>query len=143
MKRLFNTNLNLESTHLMLLVIRIAVAAFMLTHGYPKLQKLLAGGEIQFGDPIGVGVHTSLVLAVFAEFVCSILIFLGLATRLATLPLIVTMAIAVFIVHAADPFVNKELGLLYLLIYLVLLVVGAGKYSIDQLISRNSHRRRR
>ena len=143
MKRLFNTNLNLESTHLILLLVRITVAAFMLTHGYPKLQKLLAGGEIQFGDPIGVGVHTSLVLAVFAEFACSILIFLGLATRLATLPLIVTMAIAVFIVHATDAFGNKELGLLYLLIYLVLLVVGAGKYSIDQLISRNSHRRRR
>lgn len=143
MKKLFNTNFNHEGIHFMLLVARVAIAAFMLVHGYQKLLSLTAGGEIQFGDPIGVGPVASLVLAVFAEFVCSILLLLGLATRLATIPLIVTMLVAVFVIHGADGFDKKELGLHYLLVYVFLLVAGAGKYSIDNIISRNLNSRRR
>ena len=56
MKRLFNTNFNHESLHFMLLVLRICIASFMIVHGYQKLGWLTAGGEIQFADPIGVGV---------------------------------------------------------------------------------------
>ncbi|ACU03590.1 MULTISPECIES: DoxX family protein [Pedobacter] len=143
MKRLFNTNFNNESVHFMLLVLRVAAGAFMLVHGYQKLGWITAGGEIQFGDPIGVGPVLSLYLAVFAEFFCSILLILGLATRFALIPLIVTMVVAVGIVHAADGFDKKELGLHYLVVYLFLLVAGAGKYSIDNLISRNLSGRRR
>ena len=107
----------------------------MLTHGYSKLQKLLAG-NFQFADPIGLGPEISLGLAVFAEFLCSILIVLGLGTRLASIPLIVTMAIAAFITHGADPFGRKELALFYLISYTVLLLMGSGKLSVDRFISR-------
>lgn len=107
----------------------------MLTHGFPKLQRLLAG-EMQFGDPLGLGPEISLVLAVFAEFFCSILIVLGLGTRLAVIPSIVTMAVAAFIAHGADPFGRKELALLYLVGYVVLLLSGSGKFSVDRIISR-------
>lgn len=136
MKKLFHTGFQPELLNMVLLIIRIAVAVFMLTHGWPKLQKLLAGGEIKFGDPIGIGMAPSLALAVFAEFLCSILVGIGLATRLATIPSIITMAVAAFISHGADPFGKKELALLYLLIYIFLLVAGSGKYSIDNFISR-------
>lgn len=115
----------------------------MLTHGYPKLQQLLAGGEIQFADPFGLGQAATLIVAVLAEFVCSILLLLGLATRLATIPLIITMGTAVFIIHAADEFGKKEMGLHYLLVYIFLLIAGAGKYSIDHAISDNIRRNRR
>lgn len=107
----------------------------MLTHGYPKLQRLFAG-EMQFGDPLGLGPEVSLVLAVFAEFFCSILVMLGFGTRLAVVPLIVTMAVAAFMVHGADPFGRKEMALLYLVGYVVLLLTGSGKISVDRLISR-------
>lgn len=107
----------------------------MLTHGFPKLQRLLAG-EMQFGDPIGLGPEVSLVLTVFAEVVCSILIVLGLGTRLAAIPSIVTMAVAAFIVHGADPFGRKEMALLYLVGYVVLLLSGSGKFSVDRIISK-------
>lgn len=127
----------------MLLVLRVAVAAFMMVHGYQKLSGLLAGGEIQFADPIGIGQAASLYLAVFAEFFCSLLLLLGLATRLALIPLIITMLVAVFMIHAADPFNKKELGLLYLVTYLFLFVSGPGKYSVDHLISQNLSSRRR
>lgn len=143
MKRLFNTNFNNESVHFMLLVLRVAVGIFMLVHGYQKLGWLLAGGELKFGDPIGIGPALSLYLAVFAEFICSVFLILGLATRFALIPLIVTMLVAVFIVHAPDGFDKKELGLHYLVSYLFLLVTGAGKYSVDNLISKSLAGRRR
>lgn len=143
MRRLFNTNFNHEGIHFMLLVLRVGIASFMIVHGYQKLGWLTAGGEIQFGDPIGIGAPASLVLTVFAEFFCSILILLGLGTRLAVIPLIITMLVAVFIVHSPDGFDKKELGLHYLLVYLFLWVAGSGKYSVDHLISRSLNTRRR
>ncbi|WP_319591801.1 DoxX family protein [uncultured Draconibacterium sp.] len=135
MKKLFQTKLNDTGVDLSLLLLRLATGGFMLTHGIPKLQRLLAG-EMQFGDPLGLGPEVSLVLAVFAEVVCSILIVLGLGTRLAVIPSIVTMAVAAFIAHGADPFGRKELALLYLVGYIVLLLSGSGKFSVDRLISR-------
>lgn len=143
MRRLFNTNFNHEGIHFMLLVLRVAIASFMIVHGYQKLGWLTAGGEIQFGDPIGIGAPSSLILTVFAEFFCSILVLLGLGTRLAVIPLIITMLVAVFIVHGADGFDKKELGLHYLLVYVFLLISGSGKYSIDHLINRSLNKRKR
>jgi len=138
MKNLFSTKINIKTLDFILLLVRIAVAAFMLTHGYPKLMKLLAGGEIRFADPFGLGMTFSLVLAVFAEFFCSILVGFGIGTRLATIPLIVTMFVAAFIAHGADPFGKKELALMYLIIYIFLLFTGSGKFSVDYLISKKS-----
>lgn len=136
MKNLFSIKINLRAMDFVLLIVRIAVAAFMLTHGYPKLMKLLAGGEIQFANPFGLGMYFSLVLAVFAEFFCSILVGLGIGTRLAAIPLIITMSVAAFIAHGSDPFGRKELALLYLVVFVFLLFTGSGKFSVDYFISK-------
>ena len=121
---------------LVLLVIRIFVGFAMLSHGYPKLQDLLSGEEIQFFSFLGLSDKTSLILAVFAEFVCSIFIILGLFTRFAVFFLIITMAVAGLIVHGGDPFQKREASLLYLSVYLMLFAFGPGKYSIDAMIGR-------
>lgn len=118
---------------LWLLVLRLGVGGTMLTHGWPKFQKLLEGGDITFADPLGIGEMTSLVLTVFAEFFCSLLIALGLWVRWMTIPLIITMITAVFVVHLDDPFARQELGILYLLIYGSLLFFGGGRLSLDRL----------
>lgn len=131
MIRLFSTRINNSILHLWLLVYRIAVSAFMLTHGLPKFYRFFGDDPVRFADPLGIGVLPSLVLAAFAELVCSVLIIIGLGTRLATIPLIITMIVAVFIVHANDPFARMELGLMYLFTYLTILVAGPGRYSID------------
>lgn len=139
MKKIFDTGINVNGLHFWLLLLRIAVAAFMLTHGYPKFTNLVEG-NIQFGDPIGLGVTTSLVLVVFAEFFCSILVMLGLATRLAVIPLIINMSVAAFVAHAGDPFAKKEMSLMYLLIYITLLFTGPGRFSVDAMIGGNKRR---
>ena len=137
MKRLFATTHYSSALDIGLLLLRIGVASLMLTHGLPKLMKLVAG-DFAFGDPIGLGSSVSLFLAVFAEVGCSLLILIGAAIRLATLPLMFTMLVAVLVVHTNDPFGKKELPLLYLLIYTLLLLAGSGKFSVDQLISKRN-----
>lgn len=142
MKRIFNTNYNHQALDFALLLLRVVISVFMLTHGLAKLNVLLSGAEIKFGDPIGLGVKTSFYLTVFAEVVCSVLLFLGLATRLALIPLVVTMVVAVFVVHVPDGFAMQETGALYLLVFVFLLFSGAGRFSIDSLIGKRTGRRR-
>lgn len=134
MKRITSLTFNQAYFNIMLLIIRLCAGGFMLTHGVKKMSKLFSGEPITFADPIGLGEPASLVLTVFSEVICSVLIMLGLWTRLAVIPLIITMTVAVFIIHATDPFGKKELGLLYLVVYLLLLVTGSGKYSVDRFL---------
>jgi len=134
MKKLFTIDPNPTNIDLALLVARVGVSASMLTHGLPKLMMLFGEGPVQFPGVLGMGPELSLVLAVFAEVLCVIFVLVGLGTRLASIPIIVTMVIAVFLIHAADPFAVKEMGLLYLLAYVVFFLVGSGKYSVDALL---------
>jgi len=143
MNRLFNTNYNHRSLDIVLLILRVSIAGLMLSHGIPKLEMLLAGGEIKFMDPIGLGETASLALAVFAEVFCSVLLLIGLGVRLAVLPLMITMLVAIFVAHGEDGLKEKELAIHYLLTYIVLLFSGAGRFSLDSIISSRSARARR
>ncbi len=134
MSKIFKTTYETSQVDVVLLIIRITVAILMLTHGIPKLQMFLAGGEIQFPGVMGMSPELSLGLAVFAEVLCSVLLLVGFATRLASIPLIITMLMAVFIIHGNDSFASRELGLLYLSLYLPLLILGSGKLSIDRML---------
>jgi putative oxidoreductase len=126
-------NLTRNIHDLGILVLRVGVSGLMLTHGVPKLQKLVAGGEIQFPDPIGVGPTASLALAVFGEVVAPAFLIVGFLTRWAAIPAAVTMAVAAFVVHWSDPLADKELALVYLVGFATLFFTGAGHYSIDGL----------
>ena len=143
MRRIFNVNLNQGLMNFALLLLRVAIGCFMLVNGLPKLQNLVAGGTITFADPIGIGVIPSLVLAVLAEVFCSILLILGLATRLAVIPLMITMLVAIFIIHVPDGFQKQELPSHFLLVYFFLLLAGSGKYSLDYFVSSRVNRRYR
>lgn len=113
------------------LILRLGMGGFMITHGWPKLMKLFAAGPIEFGDPIGLGPTLSLILTVFAEFVCSILLIVGFKTKWAAIPLAFTMLVAAFVVHGDDPFSRQEKALMYAVAYIVIALIGAGKYSLD------------
>jgi len=143
MKRLFNTNYSHRSLDIALLILRISIAALMLTHGIQKLNMLTAGAGVHFPDPLGVSPTISLVLVVFAEVFCSLCVLVGFATRLAVLPLIFNMLIIILVVMGNKGLEKQEAGIHYLLVYVVLLLAGSGAFSIDRIISRSSARRRR
>lgn len=129
-KRYLTTTSNTYAS-LGLLILRLGIGGLMLTHGYPKLRRLFSG-DLQFGDPLGIGGEFSLILIVFAEFLCSLLIMFGIYTRLASIPLIIAMSIAAFIHHSADPVNVQEKALLYLVVFVCLLFTGSGKYAVDK-----------
>ena len=121
-----------------LLIFRISIGAFMLFgHGLGKFQRLLSGEEIKFLDPFGLGATASFYMATFAEFFASGLIILGLFNRLSSFSLIITMGVAAFIAHAGDPFAKQEKALLFLVSFILLFLIGPGKYSLQSLIEKN------
>lgn len=123
----------MDFTSLGLLFIRIAFAGSMaLMHGLPKLLDF-SNKMHNFPDPIGLGSVASLSLAVTAEFLCAILVLIGIFTRFSVAPLVICMAVAFFVVHGADPFAKKELAFLYLAAFSAVLAAGPGKFSADGL----------
>ena len=138
MKGLFSTSHSIQNFDLVILVVRISIAGLMLSHGLPKMALLFTDGPIQFPGLLGMSPELSLGLAVFAEVICSLFILVGFSTRLATIPLIVTMLVALVFVHGSDPFAKQELAWHYLLGYGLLFITGGSKYSIDYLLEKKS-----
>lgn len=73
-------------------------------------------------------------MAAFSEFVCGLLVAVGFLTRLASFFLVSTMSVAAFshIVGEDSP----EMAFIYGLVFLALLVVGPGDYSVDEYLTR-------
>lgn len=148
------------STSIGLLILRLGAGGYLATHGWRKVQMVLAGSFDQFGDPIGLGSGTSLVLVMIAEFVCSLLVMIGLGTRFAAVLPVIAMAVAAFVAHGGDPWTagagaslfmsgaseswaSKEPALLFLVAFLALIFTGAGRFSVDRLVGRTRHGRAR
>lgn len=115
-----------------LLLLRVGIGCLMLVHGVAKIQGF---GEMSqaFPDPIGLGSKLSLIMAIGAEVGCSLLLIVGLMSRVAAIPLAFTMIVALFVVHRADPWQVKELAAAYLLVYVSLLLTGPGRFSLDHM----------
>jgi putative oxidoreductase len=116
--------------HIAKLLLRVSYSLLLMTHGFPKLGKLFSD-EIKFPDPLSVGDGNSLFLTVLGEFVAPFFIIIGYKTRLFSFFPAFTMLIAAFVVHFEDPFGKKELAILYLLGFVLVMLFGPGKYSID------------
>ncbi len=135
MKKLFSTKYSAGAFNAAMLFLRVGVGALMMTHGYDKLVKF-SQIKGEFMNFLGLGATTSLALVVFAEFFCSILLILGLFTRLATIPLLITMGVVIFKVNNMDVFASAEMATLFFIAYLVILLVGPGRASVDGMIGK-------
>lgn len=114
------------------LILRVGVSALMITHGWPKLQKLMSGGEIEFFDFMWMGPTISLFLAVVGEFFAPLLIIIGYKTRWAALVSAFTMSVAAFYVHAGDPIGDREAALMYFIGFLAIALIDPGKWAVER-----------
>lgn len=118
-----------------LLWARIVFGFLFMSHGIAKWIMFKDIAET-FPDPIGMGSEVSFWLVLFAEILCSFGFMLGALFRLCLIPMIFTMCIAVFVIHAGDPLVKVEPAIMYLTIFILMYIIGPGKFSIDNILSR-------
>ena len=133
---------NKISEDIALLLGRIGLGgAMLIAHGWPKMSNYSVASE-KFPALFGMSSATCLVIAIFAELFCAILLILGLGTRFALSQLIATMAVGIYYhtsvldqkLFDAPGKASGELALVYLLAYSVLIILGPGRLSIDKII---------
>lgn len=135
MKALFKYGTNDTKVSIALLILRLYAGIAMITHGYPKLINY-SDKAGNFPDPFGFGSEVSLILTIFAEFFCSLFLVFGFLSRLVLIPLIITLATIIFVIHSDDAFGKIELPLFYLVSYIILYIIGVGKFSVDKFLSK-------
>ena len=122
------------------LVVRVLVGIIMVAHGWQKLQ----GGPANFGEGLaGLGVPLPALMAyvvTFVELIGGILLIVGLLSRLAALLLTVDLIVAILLVKVNIGFLSPpqsqlpgaELDLALIAGFLVVLLAGPGRLSVDQ-----------
>ena len=120
---------------LVLLIVRVIVGYAFMIHGWGKIQSPLTW--MGTGSPVPAVFQA---LAAVAEFGGGLSLILGLVARLGAMGIACTMTVAVFMHRfvMGDPFVNLtggrsyELAAAYLLIALVVVILGPGRFSLDR-----------
>lgn len=117
-----------------LTLLRVVAAYMMLIHGLDKVFGLF-GGKAPLTSLLGIGG--------IIELVASLLILVGLLTRLASFILSGQMAVAYFMFHGLPsnvflPNVNKgELAALYAVVFFLFVFSGPGAFAIDNLLFKS------
>ena len=136
--KLSTTKISPKTLSFGLLLFRLCLGGLMIAnHGGMKIVNLEVL-KTQFYDFLGLGSQISLILAITVEILCSILLIFGLYTRVALIPLIVTMLVAIG-THGWQIFGEAELGFLYLIGFVFLLIVGPGDNSIDARMNKRTY----
>ena len=118
-----------------LLFLRVSGGLFLLwVHGLPKL--LDYGEQLKvIEDPFHLGASVTLLLAIFAEVLCPLLIIAGVLVRLACLPILAVLLIALLVVHPEWTLFEGQFGWLLLIIFTTLLISGPGRLVLGQRFS--------
>ena len=124
---LFPTTRYTARASLFLLALRVLFGVLLLSHGIAKVDDFAALSEV-FPDPLGLGSRISLTLAIFGELFCSVGFIVGAFYRLALIPMIFTMCVALFVAV-------KELAAIYLSVFVLMYISGPGNYALDRLIA--------
>ena len=123
------------------LMLRLVFGYFWLETGWAKLHNLtfFSGRFVEWGIPFPT---FSATLSGATDLVGGALLILGLGTRLAAIPMIVNMLVALAVVvlpgiSTLDEFVELD-EVLYVAVLAWLLLAGPGKASIDHLVARHA-----
>jgi putative oxidoreductase len=135
MKRLLSISYSQGAFNIAMLLLRVGFGVLMIPHGYNKLVHFakMKGAFINF---MGIGSTMSLSLVIFAEFFCALFLIFGLFSRLVVIPLIISTGVAVALGHNYDFFGEGEHAAMYMIGFMVILLVGPGKVSVDGMINK-------
>lgn len=129
-----------KNMDLTLLIFRIGILVLFLPHGIAKLHSM----NFVYAVLEAKGLPSMMAYGVyFGEIIAPILIFIGLFTRISSIAIIVTMAMAIYLADVPLLKLNNyggieaELQLLFALTTVITLLNGAGKYSLRPLLTRN------
>lgn len=137
-KYIFSTNSENNVSNYSLLFFRIAISVeLIVVHGLKKLGIPNGVAEV-IPNPYNIPHWINENIALAANLICPILLIFGLFTRLATLPILAVTLSGYFIVHGHDSLLVRDIPFVYSLCFLFLTFMGAGKYSLDYIISKNS-----
>lgn len=137
MKKLFSTRFTNGAVNFSLLLLRVIFGGLLfVNYGLAKVKGFNGDKKYGFPDPFHIGHVVSYSLVTFAESVCAILLVLGLFTRLAAIPVVITMGVVVFMVKAHASLGDNEVAVMFLSASLILLVTGPGRASLDSLIGK-------
>src|SRR5665647_2144506 len=130
MKKLFSSKYSAGSVNAGMLVLRLGLGILMISHGYQKITHFSATAQ-HMPNLFGLGGTVNASLIIFAEFFCSLFLILGLFTRLACIPLIIAMSVALFKVNNGDFFGQGHLATVFLVGFITILFIGPGRISVD------------
>jgi putative oxidoreductase len=132
MKNILKLSFLPVNTDLALLFIRIwFCTSIFVKHGIEKFTRF-PQMVLHFPDPIHIGPTIGLSFALVADAICTLLIILGLGTRLAALFLMVNLLVVFIFLHQLS-FMKEHAELVYTYLGLSVLIViaGPGKFSLD------------
>jgi len=122
-----------------LLLGRLAVGLLFLSTGWGKVHNIPK--VTHFFETLGIpapGFHA--VLVGYSELVCGTALIVGLFSRLSTVPLAVSMIVALITAKAADVHGIFDLvaqdEFTYLVVLVMIAVLGPGKLSLDHFVAK-------
>ncbi len=134
-KKLLSVNVfNIEA----LSVIRFITGILILLHGKIVFDSQIMNGMAESMSK-DLGMPFPLLMAYLAkgsEFFGGLFFALGFLTRVVSIPLSITMAVAAFIAHHGQITGEGEHAFLFLLIFAAFFFIGSGKWSVDYLLKR-------
>lgn len=131
LKQILSSDLGSSFNDIAFLIFRVLLAVELFrVHGLKKF-RLENGKKEVIPNPLGLPDKMNALVASFSDLVVPFLIILGLGTRLAVLPTIGVTAIGYFVVHRKDSLEVRDVPYMYTLSLLLILALGAGKYSLD------------
>jgi putative oxidoreductase len=113
----------------------LAGFALLRVHGLEKIANYEE--EVRsIPDPFGLGGEVNVAIAIFSDVFCALLVMGGLFTRLASLAVMSTTLVGLLFVHINDPWHGRDVPMVYSIMFLVILLLGPGKYSLDGALSK-------
>ncbi|HSZ32985.1 MAG TPA: DoxX family protein [Puia sp.] len=136
MRKLLSTSYSDGAFNFAMLVQRVVTGLLLLIgHGLPKIQNF-SELSVNFYDPFRISHRGSLILVILAELFCSMLLVLGLFTRIVAFIIVINLSVAVFIYHNGQPLKNVDLGAIYLTNVFTIMILGPGKVSVDGMMGK-------